>query len=418
MEAKDSMRLTNRRTAQRRGRRVLGLLAMALALTVLAAACSPSSTATPAQTGASTATPTKVSTPTATSPASGQPFTVTPSGATPTGAGGTVSACPTKGVTSLTAAGATFPYPLYAKMFDEYNKLCNVKVNYQPNGSGGGIQALQQQTVDFAGSDAIMTDTQKAAAAGPVLHVPTVAGAEAVVYNLPGVQSGLKLTPDVLANIFLKKTTKWNDPSITALNPGVNLPSLDIAVVHRSDGSGTTFIFTNYLSKVSQEWKDKVGFATSVNWPGDVGGQGNAGVAGQVQQLPGAIGYVEMAYAKQNSMPFAQMRNKGGNFISPSLEAAALAADVPGLPDNMQVLITDSENPNAYPITGFTWLLVYQDQKDAARADAVAHLAWWMTHEAQTYAQPLEYAPLPPLAVAKVEALIKQIKVNGQPVLP
>jgi len=332
--------------------------------------------------------------------------------------GSAISACPTKGVTDLTAAGATFPYPLYSKMFDVYNKLCGVKVNYQSIGSGGGIQALQQQTVDFAGSDAIMTNAQKAAAAGPVLHIPTVAGAEAVIYNLPGVQTGLKLTPDVLANIYLKKVTKWNDPSITGLNPGVNLPTLDIAVVHRSDGSGTTFIFTNYLSKVSSEWSSKVGFATSVNWPGDVAGQGNAGVAGQVQQLPGAIGYVELAYAKQNNIPFAQMKNKAGNYISPSLESAALGANISNLPDNMEVLITDSDNPQAYPITGFTWLLVYQNQKDAAKADAVAHLAWWMTHGAQHYAQPLDYAALPAAAVTKVEAEIKQIKVNGQPVLP
>src|ERR1051326_5372689 len=220
--------------------------------------------------------------------------------------------CPTKGVKELTGAGATFPYPLYSKMFAEYVKACNVKVNYQSIGSGGGIRQLQELTVDFGASDGIMDDKQKAdAKGGAVLHIPTVAGATAVVINLPGIQSGqLKLTPDLLADIYLKKITNWNDKRIAAANAGVKLPDLTIAVVHRSDGSGTTFIFTNYLSKVSTEWKDKVGFATSVNWPGDVGGKGNEGVANSVKQIPGAIGYVELAYAKQNNMAWAQIQNR------------------------------------------------------------------------------------------------------------
>jgi phosphate transport system substrate-binding protein len=329
--------------------------------------------------------------------------------------GEALAGCPTKGVKELTGAGATFPYPLYSKMFDEYNKACGVKVNYQSIGSGGGIQQLKEQTVDFGASDGIMDEKQRAEAkGGAVLHIPTVAGAEAIVINLPGIQrSQLKLTPDVLADIYLKKITNWNDKRIQAINSGLKLPDTTIAVVHRSDGSGTTFIFTNYLSKVSPEWKDKVGFATSVNWPGDVGGKGNEGVANSVKQIPGAIGYVELAYANQNKMVWAQLQNKAKKYLDPSLEGAAAAADVANLPDNMEVMITDSSNPNAYPISGFTWLLVYENQTDVAKGDAVAQLTWWMLHEGQQYALPLEYAPLKGAAIKKAEALVKKIKVNG-----
>jgi phosphate transport system substrate-binding protein len=328
-----------------------------------------------------------------------------------------VAACPTKGVKELTGAGATFPYPLYSKMFAEYDKLCHVQVNYQSIGSGGGIRQLQEQTVDFGASDGIMDEKQKTEAkAGTVLHIPIVAGA--IIYNLSGMQKGqLKLTPDVLADIYLKKINNWNDNRIKALNPSLTLPDLTIAVVHRSDGSGTTFIFTNYLSKVSPEWKDKVGFATSVNWPGDVGGKGNEGVANSVKQIPGAIGYVELAYATQNNLAWAQLRNRAGTYLEPGLESAALAADQPELPDNMEVMVTDSANPQAYPITGFTWLLVYEHQKDEAKADAVANLAWWMIHDGQQYAMPLEYAPLKGAALQKAESLVKKIQVNGHAVL-
>jgi len=264
-----------------------------------------------------------------------------------------------------------------------------------------------------------MDDKQKAEAKeGAVLHIPTVAGAVAVVYNLPGVKRAeLKLPPDVLADIYLKKIKTWSDARIKAANPGVNLPGTDIAVVHRSDGSGTTYIFTNYLSKVSPEWKDKVGNATSVNWPGDVGGKGNEGVANSVQQIPGAVGYVELAYAKQNNMAWAQLKNKSGSYLEPSLDGAALAADQPNLPDNMEVMVTDGPNAKAYPISGFTWLLVYENMKDEAKADAVAQLVWWMIHEGQQYALPLDYAPLKGAAQKKAEALVKKIKVNGKPVL-
>jgi len=330
-----------------------------------------------------------------------------------------IAGCPTKGVKELTGAGATFPYPLYSKMFNEYDKACGVKVNYQSIGSGGGIQQLKEQTVDFGASDGIMDDKQKAEAkGGKVLHIPTVAGAEAVIFNLPGIPtSKLKLTPDVLSDIYLKKITNWNDGRIKAINPGMNLPDLTIAVVHRSDGSGTTFIFTDYLSKVSPEWKEKVGSATSVNWPGDVGGKGNEGVANSVKQIPGAIGYVELAYAKQTKLTWAQLRNKAGKYLDPSLEGAAAAADQKELPDNMEIVITDSANPAAYPISGFTWLLVYENQKDEAKADAVANLAMWVITDGQKYATPLDYAPLKGIAVKKAAALVKQIKVNNRLVL-
>ena len=330
------------------------------------------------------------------------------------------NSCPTKGVTQLTAGGATFPFPLYSKMFDEYNKLCKVQVNYQSIGSGGGIAGLQNKTFDFAGSDAIMTSTQRTQAkGGDVLHIPTVSGAEAIIFNVPGVKRGeIKLTGEVLAQIYLKQITQWNDPKIKDLNPTVTLPSTDIAVVHRSDGSGTTFIFTNYLAKVSPEWGTKVGSATSVNWPGDIGGQGNEGVANQVKQIPGAIGYVELAYAKQNNLTWAMMRNKAGTYTDPTLERTTAAADVADLPANMEAMITDSANPAAYPIAGFTWLLIYQNQTDPAKANAIAHLAWWMTHEGQRFAPDLDYAPLKGSSVTKDEALIKKILVNGQPALP
>src|SRR6476646_9202888 len=330
-------------------------------------------------------------------------------------AGQALAGCPTKGVKELTGTGATFPYPLYSKMFSEYDKTCGVKVNYQAIGSGGGIRQLQEQTVDFGASDGVMDEKQKAQAkGGAVLHIPTVAGAEAIVFNVAGIKRGqLKLTPVVLAEIYLKKISNWNDPKIKALNPGVKFPDLTIAVVHRSDGSGTTFIFTNYLFKVSSEWKDKVGFATSVNWPGDVGGKGNEGVANSVKQIPGAIGYVELAYAQQNKMDWAQLQNKAKKFLDPTLEGASAAADIANLPEDMEIVITDSSNPAAYPISGYTWLLIYENQTDPAKADAVAQLASWMITDGQKFAAPLDYAPLKGVAQKKAMALVKKIKANG-----
>ncbi len=324
-----------------------------------------------------------------------------------------------QGVIRLNGAGATFPFPLYSRWFDEYAKITNAQVNYQSIGSGGGIRQITEGTVDFGASDGIMTDEQLAAAQqahGPILHIPASMGAVAVVYNLPGIAAGkLKLTPDVLADIYLKRITKWSDSRISQINPGLNLPAQDIAVVHRSDGSGTTFIFTNYLSKVSPEWKEKVGTATAVNWPGDIGGQGNEGVAGQVRQLPGAIGYVELAYATQNKMAWAALKNAAGNFVQPSLEATSAAAQGIPLPDDMKVMITNSSNPQAYPIAGFTWLLVYQQQQDRTKGKALVDMLWWAIHDGQRYAVPLSYAPLPEDAVRKAEAQIKSITFQGQP---
>jgi phosphate transport system substrate-binding protein len=332
----------------------------------------------------------------------------------------TTTAPTTSAPVNLNGAGATFPNPLYTKWFDEYNKLTGVKVNYQSIGSGGGISQITEGTVDFGASDGIMTADQIAkaeAASGPILHIPTATGSVAVVYNLPGVASGqLKLTSDVLADIYLKKINAWNDPKIAAINPGLNLPSTVIAVVHRSDGSGTTNIFTNYLSKVSEEWKTKVGNANSVNWPGDIGGQGNAGVAGQVQQTPGAIGYVELAYAVQNKIAWAQLKNVSGNYIAPSLAATTKAAEGVALPDDMKVMITNSTNPDAYPIAGFTWILVYVNQKDKAKGESLVKMLWWALHEGQQFETALDYAPLSSTAVAKAETQIRSIRYQGQPV--
>jgi phosphate transport system substrate-binding protein len=331
----------------------------------------------------------------------------------------TLTPTPTAAV-NLNGAGATFPYPLYSKWFDEYYKLTGVKVNYQSIGSGGGISQITEGTVDFGASDGIMTAEQQAkaeSAHGPILHIPMTSGSEAIVYNLPGIGSGMKLTPDVLADIYLKNIAKWNDPRIVALNPDLTLPDTAIAVVHRSDGSGTTYIFTNYLSKISDEWKTKVGNATSVNWPGDIGGQGNAGVAGQVQQIPGSIGYVELAYALQNNITYATLKNAAGNYVTPSLSSTTKAAEGVTLPDDMKVMLTDSANPDAYPIVGFTWMLVYVNQTDKAKGETLVNMLWWAIHDGQQYTQALSYAPLAGGAVTKAENEILSIQYQGQPVL-
>ena len=321
---------------------------------------------------------------------------------------------------NLTGAGATFPAPLYTKWFDEYNKLTGVKVNYQAIGSGGGISQITEGTVDFGASDGIMSADQISKAetkSGPILHIPMTSGAVALIYNLPNIGGQLKLTGDVLANIYLKKIVKWNDPAIAALNPGLKLPDAAIAVVYRSDGSGTTYIFTNYLSKVSPEWKDKVGNATSVKWAGDIGGEKSAGVAGQVQQNPNSIGYVELAYALQNKLAVATLQNAAGKFIEPSLAATTRAAEGVTLPDDMKVMLTNSSNPDAYPIVGFTWLLVYVNQKDQAKGEALVKTMWWAIHDGQKYTEALSYASLAPSAVVKAENAILSIKYQGQPLL-
>ncbi len=322
---------------------------------------------------------------------------------------------------ALNGAGATFPGPLYTRWFDEYAKITGVKVNYQAIGSGGGISHITAGTVDFGASDGIMTAEQQAAAeakGGPILHIPMTIGPVAIIYNLSALGTKpLNLTPDVLADIYLKKITKWSDSRIAAINPGLTMPNSDIAVVHRSDGSGTTYIFTNYLSKVSDDWKTKVGNATSVNWPGDIGGQGSAGVAGQVQQIPGSIGYVELAYALQNKILFAQVKNSSGNYILPSLASASKAADGVVLPDDMKVMITNSSNPDAYPIVGFTWILAFVNQTNQAKGQALVSMLWWAIHDGQQFNETLNYPRLPASAVAKAENEIRSIKFQGQPLL-
>jgi phosphate transport system substrate-binding protein len=319
----------------------------------------------------------------------------------------------------LIGAGATFPYPLYSKMFDVYNKEYGVKVNYQAIGSGGGIRQLINKTVDFGGSDAIMSDKDLAEASAPVLHIPTCAGAVVITYNLTG-SPQLRFTPDVIADIFLGKISKWNDRRISAINPGAKLPGMNITVVHRSDGSGTTFIFSDYLSKVSGEWKEKVGTGPSLNWPTGLGGKGNPGVAGLVQQTPGSIGYVELIYALQNKMPYVMVKNKKGKFVTATIASTSYAADT-NLPDDMKVSLTDSDAPEGYPISGFTWILVYKEQnyveKSEEKAKELVKLLWWMTHEGQKNAEPLHYAPLSKKAVEKAEKLIKSISYKASAVM-
>jgi len=319
----------------------------------------------------------------------------------------------------LLGAGATFPYPLYSKMFDVYHKEYGIKVNYQSIGSGGGQRQIINKTVDFGASDGFMTDEQLSKIKEEILHIPTCLGGVALTYNLSGI-SDLKFTPDIIADIYLGKLTKWNDERIKSINPGVKLPDSNIIVVHRSDGSGTTFIFTDYLSKVSSEWKEKVGRETSVNWPAGIGGKGNEGVAGLVKQIPGSIGYVELAYAIQNKMTVGIIRNKKGNFIKPELKSISLAGDIP-LPADTRVSITDTESPDGYPISGFTWLLVYKEQnynnRSLDRAKALVNLLWWIIHQGQKYTEPLDYAPLPSEAVKKAENIIKSISYDGTPII-
>lgn len=318
----------------------------------------------------------------------------------------------------LIGAGATFPYPLYSKMFDTYYKEQGVKVNYSAIGSGGGIRQLTAKTVDFGGSDAFLTE-QQLKEMGEVLHIPICMGAVVLAYNLSGVDE-LILTPDLIADIFLGKIKKWNDVKIQKLNPKAKLPDMNIVTVHRSDGSGTTFIFTDYLSKISEEWKNKIGTGTAVNWPSGLGGKGNPGVAGLVKQIPASIGYVELIYALSNKIPFATVQNKNGVFVKPSLASTSASANI-SLPDDMRVSITNTEAKDGYPISGFTWILIYREQNYGQRsyekAKALANLLWWMTHQGQKYTTELHYAPLSKEAQKKAEILIKSITFDGKPII-
>ena len=312
----------------------------------------------------------------------------------------------------LNAAGATFPFPIYSKWFDEYHKAHpNVQINYQSIGSGGGIRQLSDKTVDFGASDGPMTDDQIKQAGFPILHFPTVLGADIPSYNVKGVQSDLNFTPEALAGIFLGKITKWNDPAIASANPGVNLPKDDIVVIHRSDGSGTTYIWTDYLSKISPEWQQKVGKATSVNWPVGLGGKGNEGVSALIEQTPGAIGYIELIYAIQNHMSYGKVKNAAGVFIKADLAgvSAAAAAVAKTMPEDFRVSITDPPtNKAAYPIASFTWLLIPQKFADATKRDAVKDFLKWMMIDGQKDCEPLAYAQLPKDVVAmELKAIAK-----------
>ena len=321
-------------------------------------------------------------------------------------AGGDSNAVPS-GV-ALTGAGATFPNPIYTKWFDAYARQTGVRINYQSIGSGGGIRQFTEGTVDFGATDGPMTDEQIAAVSGNVLHVPTVLGADVVTYNLPALgQTRLRLDGEIIADIFLGKIRKWNDPRIAALNPNVSLPGDDILVVHRSDGSGTTFIFTDYLSKVSPEWQQKVGAATSVSWPTGLGGKGNEGVTQQVKQTPGTIGYVELIYAISNGLPYADVRNASGNFIEPSLNSVSAAAATGQLAadTDFRISITNPAGEAAYPIASFTWLLVRPENADTTEARLIKDFITWMiSPEAQRMAADLHYAPLPMPVIELVEA--------------
>jgi len=324
--------------------------------------------------------------------------------------GGTASA----GETLINGAGATFPYPLYSKWFSEYHKAHpELQFNYQSIGSGGGIQQITKGTVDFGASDAPLSDEELSKIPDAV-HIPTVLGAVVVTYNIP--VEGLRLTPELLAGIYLGKITTWNDAAIAKANPEAKLPGDAIAVTHRSDGSGTTSIFTDYLAKVSPEWKEKVGAGKSVKWPTGLGGKGNEGVTGLVKQTPGAIGYVELAYATQNKLPMAALRNRDGNFVKPSTESTSEAAAGVEMPADFRVSITNAPGKNAYPIASFTYLLVHRDAKDAVKGPALVQFLWWAIHEAQALATPLDYAALPKPVVAKVEQTIKSLTVAGKSV--
>ena len=325
------------------------------------------------------------------------------------------------GAQALTGAGATFPNPIYAKWFDAYSKATGVQINYQAIGSGGGIKQYTDGTVDFGASDGPMTDDQLKAVNGQVIHIPTVLGAVVVTWNLPSLgATKLRFDGPTIADIYLGKITSWNDPRIAALNPGVKLPKIDIIVVHRSDGSGTTYIWTDYLSKVSPEWKAKVGNATSVSWPTGLGGKGNDGVTQQVKQVEGGIGYVELIYAASNHMAYADVKNAAGKFITPTLASVTDAAASAVFPRNtdFRVSITNAPGAAAYPISSFTWMLVRPDMKDATKAKAMKKfLEWMIGPTAQGMTESLLYAPLPKQVVSLIAARLKTLKADGKPIL-
>src|SRR5579863_9656484 len=319
---------------------------------------------------------------------------------------------PANTTTALNGAGATFPNPMYSKWFSEYHKIhSDVQVNYQAIGSGGGIRQVLAGTVDFGASDMPMTDKQLQEAKTKILNIPTVLGADVPAYNVPGVTAELKFTPEALAGIFLGKISKWNDKAITSVNPGVNLPDKDIIVVHRSDGSGTTFIWVDYLSKISPDWQGQVGKGTSVKWPIGLGGKGNEGVAGSIRQLGGSIGYVELIYAVQNNITYGSVKNAAGNFVKASLDSVtAAAASSPKMPADFRVSITNAPGKDAYPVSSFTWLLIPEKSKDAGKGKILADFLTWMVDDGQKMTAELTYAPLPGNVAEKVKGAIKLVQ--------
>lgn len=322
---------------------------------------------------------------------------------------------------TLLGAGSTFVYPLFSKLFDAYKTETGVSVNYQSIGSGGGILQLTNKTIDFGDSDAPLNDDQAKKMGAPVLHIPMCSGAVVISYNLPGLKSPLKLSPDVLANIFMGKITKWNDPAIAKVNPGVTLPTTSIFIAHRADGSGTTNIFTTYLSKVSADWAKSPGKGSAINWPAGLGGKGNEGVAGLIKQTPGAVGYIELAYAMQNKMPFADIENKSGAFITPTVASTSAAGNI-DIPADSKVSLSNTDAKDGYPISGFTWALIYKEQKynnrSMDRAQKVVKLLWWNTHEGQKYCADLNYAKLSPAAVTVAEKILKSATYDSKPIMP
>ncbi len=321
---------------------------------------------------------------------------------------------------NLLGAGSTFAYPIYTKMFNTYYKLTGIKVNYQAIGSGAGINQIKNKTVDFGASDAFLSNKDMKNFSNPVVHIATCAGAVVMTYNIPGVDKQLKFTPEIVSGIYLGQIKNWDSKLIAQVNPNVKLPNLPITVVHRSDGSGTTFIFSRYLSKVNNTWSKEVGTGKALSWPVGLGGKGNPGVAGIVKQTPGAIGYVELIYAFQTKMPYAKLKNKSGNFIQPTLKSVASAANIE-LPDDMRVSLTNTSAEDGYPISGFTWIIVYKDLKNGnhskVKAEEIAKLIYWMIHDGQKYCEKMQYAPLSKKAVAKDDAILKTLTYNGTPLL-
>src|SRR5919197_174441 len=397
--------------------RMSGLIVSFSLLTACGGGATPSPTAAPVKPAAAPTTAPATGAPAPAAAAS--PAVAAKPGANPwelPGAG--VVKGPLEGdAKQLTGAGAIFPAPLYTKWFDEYSKLAGVQVNYQSIGSGGGIKALTDNTADFGASDAPMTDEQLVAVGAPVLHVPMTLGAVVATYNVPELSNTkLKFSGDALAGIFMGDVKKWNDPKIAADNAGVNLPDSEIVVVHRSDGSGTSFIWTDYLSSVSDKWKSSVGKSTSVNWPTGIGAKGNEGVSGEVKQNAYAIGYVELAYAMQNKLPVSLIRNKAGQFVEPTLESttAAAAGAAGNLAPDLRVSIVIPDGATAYPIASFTWILVRKELTEQPKAQALTRLLWWATHDGQKLSSELLYAPLPAAVVERDEAQIRAITVNGK----